>query len=293
MLFYPVSVVLVYLETISMGYSTCIIRISEWKCIYEEFLVFITVADVTDIFVTGRMGWQTHMDPLRRSTLRLSSLLVVRSSSRARGRKTTDHAVKIPWHFSLQVLFSFLHVQVSFLDTTNFCSWKCKLQILCKRTFCVVHLVCCGVCVCTTMSSQGKLWGAAGARSISSDGRILMIGMVTAVFEAVLYVFIFIWTPSLQRRAVARSGGTGALDGTLASAANSAADTAGVVPLGLVFAAYMVSKMCGTYLFKHLERATTPEEGDGSVRIECLFLRKNTMLIFANLSRDSRIYSDL
>jgi hypothetical protein len=48
---------------------------------------------------------------------------------------------------------------------------------------------------------------------------------VSAFFEAVLYIFVFIWTPSLQERA----------DGD-------------AVPLGLVFSCYMMAKMCGTYV---------------------------------------------
>ena len=48
---------------------------------------------------------------------------------------------------------------------------------------------------------------------------------MSAFFEAVLYIFVFIWTPSLQERA-----------------------SGDAVPLGLVFSCYMTAKMCGTYV---------------------------------------------
>mmetsp|Transcript_11592 Transcript_11592/g.29761 ORF Transcript_11592/g.29761 Transcript_11592/m.29761 type:complete len:492 (+) Transcript_11592:339-1814(+) len=70
---------------------------------------------------------------------------------------------------------------------------------------------------------------ASGLGAIFQDRRIFVVGLISSFFEAVLYVFVFIWTPSLQLRA-----------GTAE------------VPLGLVFACYMLSKMCGTYVFEHL-----------------------------------------
>eukprot|EP00038_Savillea_parva_P017065 m.18980 g.18980 ORF g.18980 m.18980 type:complete len:490 (+) comp3647_c0_seq1:257-1726(+) len=74
---------------------------------------------------------------------------------------------------------------------------------------------------------KGSLFEGVGA--IFNNRRVFMVGVVSALFEAVLYIFVFIWTPSLQLRA-----------------ANSE------VPLGLVFACYMTAKMCGTYAFEHL-----------------------------------------
>lgn len=62
-----------------------------------------------------------------------------------------------------------------------------------------------------------------GVSAIFLSRRVFTVGLVSAFFEAVLYIFVFIWTPSLQSRA----------DG----------DT---VPLGLVFSCYMTAKMCGT-----------------------------------------------
>eukprot|EP00040_Diaphanoeca_grandis_P034439 m.213545 g.213545 ORF g.213545 m.213545 type:complete len:534 (+) comp33152_c0_seq2:313-1914(+) len=80
---------------------------------------------------------------------------------------------------------------------------------------------------------------ATSITEICSSFQVLIAGAVSAVFEAVLYVFVFIWTPSL----IARAG------------------NGGPVPMGLVFACYMVAKMCGATVFSQIENSMSAEAG--------------------------------
>lgn len=72
----------------------------------------------------------------------------------------------------------------------------------------------------------------AGARVIVSDSSVLLLGTVQALFEAVMYVFVFLWTPILDSASP---------------------------PLGIVFSTFMVCIMIGasayTLLTSHGARA--------------------------------------
>lgn len=78
----------------------------------------------------------------------------------------------------------------------------------------------------TTVDISGTFSNAISV--IKSDRKVLILGVVQSLFEASMYTFVFMWTPALQE------------DGN--------ADEA--LPFGVIFAAYMVSIMIGSSLFK-------------------------------------------
>eukprot|EP00037_Helgoeca_nana_P007488 m.68207 g.68207 ORF g.68207 m.68207 type:complete len:494 (-) comp18293_c0_seq1:52-1533(-) len=107
----------------------------------------------------------------------------------------------------------------------------------------IIPLILCAGCIMygweENYGSRRRTMGSSlfsGVGTIFKDRRIFTVGLVSAFFEAVLYIFVFIWTPSLQLRANGED-----------------------VPLGLVFACYMLAKMCGTYAFEHLLAVTGVE----------------------------------
>lgn len=63
-----------------------------------------------------------------------------------------------------------------------------------------------------------------GVHQIFSDKLILMLGMIQSLFECVMYMFVFVWTPIL--------------------------DAGGGTPLGIVFACFMVCIMIGSSLYQ-------------------------------------------
>lgn len=63
------------------------------------------------------------------------------------------------------------------------------------------------------------------------DGRVLLLGIVQSLFESAMYIFVFMWTPTLE------------------------AGVAHDIPHGVVFATFMVSIMVGSYLFNSLNSA--------------------------------------
>ncbi|NXT24260.1 MFSD5 protein, partial [Syrrhaptes paradoxus] len=62
-----------------------------------------------------------------------------------------------------------------------------------------------------------------GLRRLLSDRRVLLLGTVQALFESVIYIFIFLWTPVLDPHGA---------------------------PLGIVFAAFMASSALGSALYR-------------------------------------------
>lgn len=68
-----------------------------------------------------------------------------------------------------------------------------------------------------------SLWHA--ARGIATDVRLICVMLISCIFEAVMFVFIFMWTPSLRTRV---------------DVGGAAADA---LPYGLIFAAFMVWKV--------------------------------------------------
>lgn len=68
-------------------------------------------------------------------------------------------------------------------------------------------------------------------RIVYSDTRLLVLGLTQTCFEGSMYLFVFLWVPSLQ--AVAPT-------------------TAGALPLGYIFSAFMLSMILGSILYTTL-----------------------------------------
>ena len=62
-----------------------------------------------------------------------------------------------------------------------------------------------------------------GVRTIFQDGTILLLGLVQSMFESIMYIFVFLWTPILD-----------------------SSKSASAWPLGLVFSCFMVCIMIGS-----------------------------------------------
>eukprot|EP00050_Salpingoeca_kvevrii_P008458 m.303038 g.303038 ORF g.303038 m.303038 type:complete len:480 (-) comp15627_c0_seq1:73-1512(-) len=77
--------------------------------------------------------------------------------------------------------------------------------------------------------ASGKLY-AGSLRPIFTDPKVLLVGVVQALYEAALYIFVFLWTPALEAHE-------------------------GKPPhLGVAFAAFMVALMLGSAFFwRHIE----------------------------------------
>ncbi|CAF0836487.1 unnamed protein product [Adineta steineri] len=82
--------------------------------------------------------------------------------------------------------------------------------------------------------------------SIKSDRKIFLLGIVQALFEASMYVFVLEWTPALTEALSVPS-----IDKT--------DNTKPPIPHGYVFASYMVAMMMGSNSFKVFCNYTTPE----------------------------------
>jgi hypothetical protein len=77
-------------------------------------------------------------------------------------------------------------------------------------------------------------------RAIRRSRELLYLGLVNSLYEAALYVFVFLWTPALEKRA-ALSPST---DGSMGH--------------GLVFSIFMLSKMAGSQAFHALSQRLSP-----------------------------------
>ncbi|NXA43832.1 MFSD5 protein, partial [Eudromia elegans] len=64
---------------------------------------------------------------------------------------------------------------------------------------------------------------ADGLRCLLSDRRVLLLGTIQALFESVIYIFIFLWTPVLDPHGP---------------------------PLGIVFSSFMAASMVGSSLYR-------------------------------------------
>ncbi len=75
------------------------------------------------------------------------------------------------------------------------------------------------------MSTWARFWRSCldGLRCLLSDRRVMLLGGVQALFESVLYIFIFLWTPVLDPHGP---------------------------PLGIVFSSLMAASMAGSTLFR-------------------------------------------
>mmetsp|Transcript_7838 Transcript_7838/g.23493 ORF Transcript_7838/g.23493 Transcript_7838/m.23493 type:complete len:345 (-) Transcript_7838:587-1621(-) len=81
-------------------------------------------------------------------------------------------------------------------------------------------------------SPAASLWRS--WRTVTSSRTLLCLGLINALYETALYVFVFMWTPSLELRAPR------------------------AIPHGLVFSSFMVCKMAGAQLFYVLADILTP-----------------------------------
>ncbi|KAF8373423.1 samt-1 [Pristionchus pacificus] len=84
----------------------------------------------------------------------------------------------------------------------------------------------------TTTQSFQKAWGL-----ITSDYRVLCLGLVQALFEGAMYTFVLEWTPALTQ----------------------AAPIGASLPHGVIFAAFMIAAAAGSSLFKILTKWTRVE----------------------------------
>jgi MFS family permease len=106
----------------------------------------------------------------------------------------------------------------------------------------------------TTQSVTGGL--RAGAAAIFRAPHLLAVGTLSAMFESVMYVFIFLWTPALQARAPHhhhRSDAGLQLHGGARGADAGAEVADAALPYGLVFALFMLWKMAGSCAFELLD----------------------------------------
>ena len=78
------------------------------------------------------------------------------------------------------------------------------------------------------------------ARMVLAEPALLSLGSMNSLYEAALHVFVFVWTPALERRC-----GRSALAGSGAGAGGPDPE----VPHGLVFSLFMACKMAGSQLF--------------------------------------------
>lgn len=78
-----------------------------------------------------------------------------------------------------------------------------------------------------------------GLRQIAGNPDIFLVGAIESMFECCLFVFVFIWTPAIGGKKVAHvSTGQGLLIGD--------------VPLGIIFASFMVCFMLGGIICDHI-----------------------------------------
>jgi hypothetical protein len=78
---------------------------------------------------------------------------------------------------------------------------------------------------------------SAAVRTILNSKKLLSIGLVNSLFEGVLHLFVFVWTPILEKRR----------------------GQDGVVPYGDIFSAFMVFKMMGSQAFSWFEDKISAE----------------------------------
>ena len=75
------------------------------------------------------------------------------------------------------------------------------------------------------------------ARMVLAEPALLSLGSMNSLYEAALHVFVFVWTPALERRR------------DLGLASSGAGRPEPEVPHGLVFSLFMACKMAGSQLF--------------------------------------------
>ena len=88
------------------------------------------------------------------------------------------------------------------------------------------------------------------AAMVLAKPELLSLGVTNSLYEAALHVFVFVWTPALERRGprMLGSSGGGGLSGGAESSGDPGAE-ASAVPHGLVFSLFMACKMAGSQLY--------------------------------------------
>lgn len=101
------------------------------------------------------------------------------------------------------------------------------------------------------------------------DPSMIVLGLVQTCFEGSMYLFVFLWVPSMQETAAPGEE----------------------LPLGLIFSAFMVSMMLGSLLYKCL--VTYANNGESTLVLHAK-LSSSTLLVAAfalavnNIAHDSR-----
>eukprot|EP00039_Didymoeca_costata_P016951 m.310059 g.310059 ORF g.310059 m.310059 type:complete len:468 (+) comp16474_c0_seq12:355-1758(+) len=112
-----------------------------------------------------------------------------------------------------------------------------------------------------TQKSESYFAISDSLKHIRNDRGVFLIGSISALFEAALYVFVFLWTPSLELRCKGQE-----------------------IPLGHVFALYMVCKMCGTGFVSLLEKMMSIE-----FMLQCVLFFAGTSLLLPVFVKSGRI----
>lgn len=86
---------------------------------------------------------------------------------------------------------------------------------------------------------------ADGLRQIFRDDRILLVGVVQSLFESVMYMFVYVWTPVLEPESP---------------------------PLGIVFAGFMVCVMIGSSVYRLLLHRGWPSQSILGAAVGCVVL---------------------
>ncbi|KAF8609474.1 DUF791-domain-containing protein [Ceratobasidium sp. AG-I] len=109
-----------------------------------------------------------------------------------------------------------------------------------------------------------EAWGI-----VRRDPSMIVLGLVQTCFEGSMYLFVFLWVPSMQETAAPGEE----------------------LPLGLIFSAFMVSMMLGSLLYKSL--VTYANNGESTLVLHAK-LSSSTLLVAAfalainNIAHDSR-----
>ncbi|KAF8623855.1 hypothetical protein AX15_006173 [Amanita polypyramis BW_CC] len=84
---------------------------------------------------------------------------------------------------------------------------------------------------------MGEVWHV-----LRSDSQLLVLGLVQTCFEGSMYVFVFVWVPSLQE-----------------------ASTSASLPLGYIFSSFMISMVLGSLLYTFITNQLLPSSTFKSV----------------------------
>lgn len=116
--------------------------------------------------------------------------------------------------------------------------------------------------------------------AIKSDKRVLCLGLIQSLFEGAMYTFVLEWTPALAPSLTPTSNSSSSPHGSLEEKEEG-------IPHGIIFAAFMVSVMIGSYLFDLARKTHTIESFMRPVLLVAaaslatpIFFQGNQLLIF-------------